>query len=161
MKSFGEIMNTEVDSLRPYGNGKRSGQLTHYASKYYDPVKAHEYYMRTRQLKGRKKGKKLTEKQRTAIKVVKENIREERKSRITAHRDTMNAEIKKLRVFMKAYLDDKKEELSPREKKEIRENVKQEISKLRAKFREFREKLKDEYASTTEREIDNIRSNYH
>lgn len=24
----------------------------HYASKYYDPVKAHEYYMKTRQLKG-------------------------------------------------------------------------------------------------------------
>lgn len=23
----------------------------HYASKYYDPVKAHEYYMKTRQLK--------------------------------------------------------------------------------------------------------------
>lgn len=27
-----------------------------YASKYYDPQKAHEYYMRTRKLKGRKKG---------------------------------------------------------------------------------------------------------
>lgn len=24
----------------------------HYASKYYDPVKAHEYYMKTRHLKG-------------------------------------------------------------------------------------------------------------
>lgn len=28
-------------------------ELMHYASKYYDPVKAHEYYMRTRELKGR------------------------------------------------------------------------------------------------------------
>ena len=26
--------------------------LQHYASPYYDPVKAHEYYMRTRELKG-------------------------------------------------------------------------------------------------------------
>lgn len=25
--------------------------LAHYASKYYDPVKAHEYYLRTRELK--------------------------------------------------------------------------------------------------------------
>lgn len=33
------------------------GELMHYASKYYDPVKAREYYLRTRQLKGRKKGK--------------------------------------------------------------------------------------------------------
>lgn len=29
--------------------------LQHYASPYYDPVKAHEYYMRTRELKGRKR----------------------------------------------------------------------------------------------------------
>ena len=29
--------------------------LAHYASKYYDPVKAHEYYMRTRELKGRQR----------------------------------------------------------------------------------------------------------
>lgn len=28
-------------------------ELMHYASPYYDPVKAHEYYMKTRQLKGR------------------------------------------------------------------------------------------------------------
>lgn len=27
--------------------------LSHYASEYYDPEKAHEYYMRNRQLKGR------------------------------------------------------------------------------------------------------------
>lgn len=27
--------------------------LRHYASPYYDPEKAHEYYMRTRELKGR------------------------------------------------------------------------------------------------------------
>ena len=29
-------------------------ELYHYASKYYDPVKAHAYYMKTRKLKGRK-----------------------------------------------------------------------------------------------------------
>ena len=28
-------------------------ELTHYASKYYDPAKAHEYYLKNRQLKGR------------------------------------------------------------------------------------------------------------
>ena len=31
--------------------------LQHYASPYYDPVKAHEYYMRTRELKGRQIGR--------------------------------------------------------------------------------------------------------
>ena len=29
-------------------------QLMHYASKYYDPVKAHEYYLKNRELKGRR-----------------------------------------------------------------------------------------------------------
>lgn len=36
-----------------YGRDKT---LAHYASPYYDPVKAHEYYMRHRKLKGRRKG---------------------------------------------------------------------------------------------------------
>lgn len=31
--------------------------LAHYASEYYDPVKAREYYLRTRELKGREKAK--------------------------------------------------------------------------------------------------------
>ena len=32
----------------------KDNQLLHYASEYYDPVKAHEYYKRTRELKGRR-----------------------------------------------------------------------------------------------------------
>ena len=35
--------------------------LQHYASPYYDPVKAHEYYMRTRELKGRRSTMKLND----------------------------------------------------------------------------------------------------
>ena len=31
----------------------KTAVLVHYASKYYDPQKAHEYYMRTRELNGR------------------------------------------------------------------------------------------------------------
>lgn len=34
-------------------NESKTAVLMHYASKYYDPQKAHEYYMRTRELKGR------------------------------------------------------------------------------------------------------------
>ena len=34
---------------------KKNDYLAHYASPYYDPAKAHEYYMRTRELKGRRK----------------------------------------------------------------------------------------------------------
>lgn len=44
-----DILNTPISELRP-------NSLKHYASEYYDPVKAHEYYEQHKQLKGRKKG---------------------------------------------------------------------------------------------------------
>ena len=44
-----DLLNTPVSELRP-------NSLKHYASEYYDPVKAHEYYEAHKQLKGRKKG---------------------------------------------------------------------------------------------------------
>ena len=43
-----DLLNTPVSELR-------SDSLKHYASEYYDPVKAHEYYEEHKQLKGRKK----------------------------------------------------------------------------------------------------------
>lgn len=42
-----ELLNTPIDEVRS------GGTLKHYASEYYDPVKAHEYYMEHRKLKGR------------------------------------------------------------------------------------------------------------
>lgn len=41
-----ELLNTPISQLN------HSGELKHYASEYYDPVKAHEYYMEHRKLKG-------------------------------------------------------------------------------------------------------------
>lgn len=35
--------------------------LQHYASPYYDPVKAHEYYMKNRELKERRSVRKLSD----------------------------------------------------------------------------------------------------
>lgn len=44
-----DLLNTPVSELR-------SDSLKHYASEYYDPQKAHEYYEAHKHLKGRKKG---------------------------------------------------------------------------------------------------------
>ena len=41
--------------------------LQHYASPYYDPVKAHEYYMRTRELKGRRSTTKLNDERKSGL----------------------------------------------------------------------------------------------
>lgn len=64
-----------------------------YASPYYDPVKAHEYYMRTRELKGRKKGQ-LNEEGRAALSYAERHINEERDAAIKSHRNQTDTKIK-------------------------------------------------------------------
>ena len=66
-----------------------SGELAHYASPYYDPVKAHEYYMKTRELKGRKTSTAgLNDEGKAAAAYVKNQIEAER----TAKTETARAE---------------------------------------------------------------------
>lgn len=55
--------------------------LSHYASQYYDPVKAREYYLRTRELKGRKP---MSEKQKSAWDYAKGQIKEAEKGEVDA-----------------------------------------------------------------------------
>ena len=69
--------------------------LRHYASPYYDPQKAHEYYMRTRELKGRSttslndEGKKIWSYTKNNIKSEKEQ--EKRDQKITELREKAEA----------------------------------------------------------------------
>ena len=64
-------------------------ELAHYASPYYDPVKAHEYYMRTRELKGRKASTAgLNDEGKGAAAYVKGQIQGERKLRTEAANTT-------------------------------------------------------------------------
>lgn len=52
--------------------------IAHYASPYYDPVKAHEYYERTKKLKGRKTGTSLNDSGKEAKTYVKNQINAKR-----------------------------------------------------------------------------------
>lgn len=52
--------------------------IAHYASPYYDPVKAHEYYERTKKLKGRKTGTSLNDAGKEAKTYVKNQINAKR-----------------------------------------------------------------------------------
>lgn len=74
-------------------------ELAHYASPYYDPVKAHEYYMRTRELKGRKSTAGLNDEGKGAATYVKGQIQGERKIRTevarTARRQNMESATEK------------------------------------------------------------------
>lgn len=78
-EAFAELdaVDAELDDL------EASLDLTHYASPYYDPVKAHEYYMRTRELRGRKSTAGLNEKGKEAAQYVREELSSERKRKQT------------------------------------------------------------------------------
>lgn len=71
-----------------------------YKSKYYDPVKAHEYYMKHRKLKGRKKKTStadLSEAGKIAAKEVKEQLQAELKAALKKVKKGNTAERKRLR----------------------------------------------------------------
>lgn len=78
-----------------------------YKSKYYDPQKAHEYYMKHRQLKGRKKRASiadLSEEGKIAAKEVKERLQEELKAALKKVKRGNTAERKRLReLYNKKY----------------------------------------------------------
>ena len=69
-------MSTELSEVRV---NKTDEFLAHYASEYYDPVKAREYYLRTRELKGRNPAKLTTPQQKDRWAVAKDQINQHKK----------------------------------------------------------------------------------
>ena len=70
--------------------------LTHaYASKYYDPVKAHEYYMKNRVLKGRQR-RSLNEEGRLTERYAKKQIDEDKKRKIASSLSKMKSKIQNI-----------------------------------------------------------------
>ena len=66
-----------------------------YASPYYDPVKAHEYYMQHRVLKGRTSTAGLNEEGREAARYVKNSLNEERKRLTDSSRERLKGELER------------------------------------------------------------------
>ena len=67
-----------------------------YASKYYDPVKAHEYYERTKKLKGRRTSG-MSDEQKKTWSYVKEGVITEKKQKNEEIKKASSAEIETLR----------------------------------------------------------------
>lgn len=143
----------------------RKDYLVHYASPYYDPVKAHEYYMKNRELKGRASTKGMTESQRQQAQYVKKAINEERdkvlenrkndyKSDRTTEAEKRDSEIKKYTGQMNfkiQELNKKLENMSPMYKKHNAERIKNEINSLREENASKKESLVEEYKSSVEK----------
>lgn len=91
MNSDLDAIDAEIDELEALL--AKDGELKHYASPYYDPVKAHEYYMRNRELKKRTSTAGLNEKGKEAARYVKEQLNTEKKGKIDASKESMNSRI--------------------------------------------------------------------
>lgn len=86
--------------------------LSHYASEYYDPAKAREYYLRTRELKGRRSGSGLkSEKKKEAWAYAKEKITTERDELIKETGAELKMDIELLRTEAKRKRDQLTEHL--------------------------------------------------
>lgn len=90
-----------------------------YSSKYYDPRKAHEYYMANRQLKGRRSTAGLNESGKAAASYVRSRLNDEYKR-------------KSVEINMKR----------DAERKALRDKTNVTIERMRAQIKEFREMLK-------------------
>lgn len=89
--------------------------LSHYASPYYDPKKAHEYYERTKKLKGRKTGTTLNDAGKEAKTYVRTQINAKR------DRDLKNAETRSVK---------RTEERTKSAKRETYENIRKNSQEL-------------------------------
>lgn len=77
--------------------------LMHYASEYYDPEKAHEYYERTKKLKGRQRSTSdLSEEGKKVWAVTKDSIKNEKKEKIKQEKDSADQKIAQHRESAKA-----------------------------------------------------------
>lgn len=82
-----------------------TNEILHYASPYYDPVKAHEYYMKHRELKGHNSTAGLNDEGKAAASYVKEQLTTERKAKVEANKEDTTNQIDKLREQKKSNIE--------------------------------------------------------
>lgn len=104
--------------------------LKHYASPYYDPVKAHEYYMEHRKLKGRRSSARLSDEGKEVWAYTKNQIQEEKKQKLESERNAHDQELESLRAQSEA------------ERKRIKDRLKQLNEALERKANAERARLR-------------------
>ena len=91
-----QLSHSAIDILDEYfSDDDDSDSLAHYASKYYDPVKAHEYYERTKKLKGRNS---LSEKGKEVADYVTKQLNSERDQKISASKTNTTNSLSKAKA---------------------------------------------------------------
>lgn len=149
-----------------------------YASKYYDPDKAHEYYLAHKQSTGRTSTKGMSDTQKEALTYIKQQLKEEKSSVLSSTKETLDGQIKTLRQTVSDYITKMREKKSAALKatkdkaekqrirdeyntktKALRASMKEQISTARSAYKEFKTNLKAYYTEKYNQEYDNVKAN--
>ena len=136
-----------------------NNEILHYASPYYDPVKAHEYYIKHRELKGRASTAGLNDEGKAAASYVKEQLTTEHKSKVEANKEDTTNQIDKFREQKKSNIEAHKaaiqsqidrlkaklRSMSSVDKQNNRDRIAANISVLREQNAAERERLNAEF----------------
>ena len=128
-----------------------------YASKYYDPVKAHEYYMKHRQLKGRRKrastyadGKpryasSLNQQGKEALAYIREQLKKERDAKKTQLKEQRTRERERLKNQLKRITDLLRGFVKGAPSKEMKDYLRGIIKRVRENFSAKRKAVTEKY----------------
>lgn len=130
-----------------------------YASPYYDPVKAHEYYERTKHLRERKSTSKLNDSGKNAASYVKQQLDTEKKSKIEEDKSRTDSEVESTKERINNAIEGYKnltqskidglrsqlKNMSKEQKAQQREQIQSQIASIRGDNSNMRKILRDEY----------------
>lgn len=165
-------------SLDELQNSVNHSQLSHYASPYYDPVKAHEYYEKTKVLTGTSKStSSLNDEGKAAAKYVKEQLTTEKTGKVETETESKKKEIESDKNQLASKIESLKMQMQSMDQKKLNkfeqaankanfnkmiDSLRAESEKVRTKLQEeFSEKktsLNDEYDKKYDDELEKIRS---
>lgn len=156
-------LDAQLDDLEDELDQDVGNELKHYASPYYDPVKAHEYYMKNRELKNRRSTAGLNDEGKNAARYVKEQLNAERKQKVESHKEQTNAKIDTLREEKKSLVESHKSRMqskidslrrklkymSKEDRSRKKEGIYNQINSLREENKAQREHLSEIFKSAS------------
>ena len=116
--------------------------LVHYASPYYDPVKAHEYYMEHRVLKGRKSTAGLSDKGKEAAAYIKQRLKDEREAKVKRHKQETDTAASSIQRSVKAQNEAESNLASSQvavNSQQVRDEISRHSSEMQSKIARLRE----------------------
>lgn len=130
---------------------KNDDFLMHYASKYYDPVKAHEYYMRTRELKGRRSSSKLSDEGKEVWSYTKNQITTSKKQDVENEKNKRDVKIQQLRDKANQTRESITQKL-----KALNESLSVKVATKRKKINDKRDASLEEISESSKKERESI-----